>query len=262
MKPDIKTFLELNHIREDTPVTGKACANLIEKYVQQFTLVTDEEILIYFNNHSNCRADMPVKIGDNPKIPAMTRSAVIEFAKWLRSRINTPVSDEEIEKIINDEPELPGTMPDEIWLATQDKDSLTELLRITVRKTKEGILNRLRSRMSIEQKCHKIYEAVKESQTPDKRTFEEAEAESKEAKSKKPDGAEEVIRRHFHGFSDEQWEYLKNEFPYCEIPYILNDFARQSLREELIKYDKWYFINTKEGYQFPEERVDKFLSGR
>jgi hypothetical protein len=39
MKTAIKTFLELNHVREDTPITGKACGDLIERYAsQQFNL--------------------------------------------------------------------------------------------------------------------------------------------------------------------------------------------------------------------------------
>ena len=48
---------------------------------------------------------------------------------------------------IDSEPELPDSMPDEIWEKVKnDRDALTELLRITVRKTKEGILTRARSK--------------------------------------------------------------------------------------------------------------------
>lgn len=51
---------------------------------------------------------------------------------------------EDVVKAINDEPELPGEMPDEIYQAVKnDKDALTELVRITVRETKKGILERL-----------------------------------------------------------------------------------------------------------------------
>jgi hypothetical protein len=38
---------------------------------------------------------------------------------------------------------------------------------------------------------------------------------------------EQIIRRHFHGFSDEQWDELKNRFPYCEIPAIIDDYAER-----------------------------------
>ena len=61
------------------------------------------------------------------------------------SQFQQPITDEMIEKIINDEPELPGIMPDEIWLAAQDKQSLSEVLRLAVRETKNGILNRYKS---------------------------------------------------------------------------------------------------------------------
>jgi len=61
------------------------------------------------------------------------------------AQFQQPITDEMIEKIINDEPELPGIMPDEIWLAAQDKQSLSEVLRLTVRETKNGILNRYKS---------------------------------------------------------------------------------------------------------------------
>lgn len=48
---------------------------------------------------------------------------------------------------IDSEPELPDQMPDEIWEKVKnDREALTELLRITVRKTKEGIYNRARSK--------------------------------------------------------------------------------------------------------------------
>lgn len=33
----------------------------------------------------------------------------------------------------------------------------------------------------------------------------------------------EIIRRKFHGFSDEQWENLKDTFPYSEIPFIVKE---------------------------------------
>lgn len=41
-------------------------------------------------------------------------------------------------------PELPGDMPDEMWDAlSNDRDVATEALRIIVRQTKEGIINRI-----------------------------------------------------------------------------------------------------------------------
>jgi hypothetical protein len=51
---------------------------------------------------------------------------------------------ESVMKAINDEPELPGEMPDEIYYSFKDdKGALAELLRITVKETKKGIRNRL-----------------------------------------------------------------------------------------------------------------------
>ena len=47
----------------------------------------------------------------------------------------------ELEKAINDEPELPDDMPDEMWEAIRnDRDAMAEALRIVVRLTKSGIL--------------------------------------------------------------------------------------------------------------------------
>jgi len=50
-----------------------------------------------------------------------------------------------VERSIADEPELPGTMPDDIWeVISNDKDAATELLREAVRMTKLGILRRVK----------------------------------------------------------------------------------------------------------------------
>lgn len=44
---------------------------------------------------------------------------------------------------------------------------------------------------------------------------------------------EEIIRRHFHGFSDEQWNELKNQFPFSEIPFIVDHTLKeQKLTDE------------------------------
>lgn len=41
---------------------------------------------------------------------------------------------------INSEPELPGNMPDEMWEAIRnDRDAMTEAMRIIVRQTKANI---------------------------------------------------------------------------------------------------------------------------
>lgn len=45
---------------------------------------------------------------------------------------------------IDQEPEVPGEMPDEMWEAIKgDRDAMTNAIRIAVRQTKEGIRNRL-----------------------------------------------------------------------------------------------------------------------
>ncbi len=51
---------------------------------------------------------------------------------------------EMVMKAIDDEPEYPGEMPDEMWEAIKnDKDAVTMALRLTVRLTKCGIKVRL-----------------------------------------------------------------------------------------------------------------------
>ncbi len=53
-----------------------------------------------------------------------------------------------VEAAINDEPEGPDGMPDEMWEAIKgDRDAAEELYRIAIRLTKEGILQRYRSVM-------------------------------------------------------------------------------------------------------------------
>ncbi len=47
-------------------------------------------------------------------------------------------------KAIDDEPEYPDAMPDEMWEEIKnDRDAMTEALRLTVRLTKQGIKDRL-----------------------------------------------------------------------------------------------------------------------
>lgn len=42
---------------------------------------------------------------------------------------------------------------------------------------------------------------------------------------------EEILKEKFHGFSSEQWEELKNRFPYSEIPFAMDTYADE-LRKE------------------------------
>lgn len=45
---------------------------------------------------------------------------------------------------VDDEPELPGDMPDEMWVAIAgDRDAMAEALLIVVRQTKAGIRGRI-----------------------------------------------------------------------------------------------------------------------
>ena len=54
---------------------------------------------------------------------------------------------EEAEQVVNEEPELPGRMPPEIWAAIHgDQDATEEAMRIVVRKTKDNIAAALRQR--------------------------------------------------------------------------------------------------------------------
>lgn len=58
--------------------------------------------------------------------------------------MDTAILLEDAIKAVEDEPELPGQMPDEMWaMINGDRDAIEELLRITVRQTKSGIIERL-----------------------------------------------------------------------------------------------------------------------
>lgn len=47
------------------------------------------------------------------------------------------------------EPELPGDMPDEMWeLVRRDRAAATQVLRIVVRQTKNGIMSRILSELT------------------------------------------------------------------------------------------------------------------
>lgn len=60
------------------------------------------------------------------------------------SSLERMVSCEQARAAIEAEPELPGEMPDEMWQAiSKDKDAAAECLRIVVRQTKAGIIQRL-----------------------------------------------------------------------------------------------------------------------
>ena len=52
----------------------------------------------------------------------------------------------DILRIIDEEPELPGEMSDDLWNALRgyDRDGLTKALRILVRITKDCIIERIR----------------------------------------------------------------------------------------------------------------------
>ena len=50
----------------------------------------------------------------------------------------------EVQSAVESEPELPGTMPDEMWNSIRnDRDACAEAMRIAVRQTKSGILGRI-----------------------------------------------------------------------------------------------------------------------
>lgn len=56
--------------------------NLFDWYLLPVeSTLSDEEINTYFSNHSNCLAKSPIKV------PAMSRSAVIEMFQWARDRM-------------------------------------------------------------------------------------------------------------------------------------------------------------------------------
>ena len=63
----------------------------------------------------------------------MTRQAVLDL----------------VEAAINEEPEFPGEMPEDMYQAivTGDKDVMAESLRIAARLTKKGILQRVKDKL-------------------------------------------------------------------------------------------------------------------
>lgn len=65
------------------------------------------------------------------------------IANAINSHDALVAENERLTKAINDEPDLPGGMPDEMWqVIHNDRDAMQELLRITVRLTKDGIKRR------------------------------------------------------------------------------------------------------------------------
>lgn len=46
---------------------------------------------------------------------------------------------------------------------------------------------------------------------------------------------DDIIRRHFHGLSDATWKIRKHEYPYCEIPAIIQDVVNNLNIPEVIK---------------------------
>lgn len=47
-------------------------------------------------------------------------------------------------KAVADEPEVPGTMPDEMWNAIRDdRDAMENVIRVAVQQTKAGIRERI-----------------------------------------------------------------------------------------------------------------------
>lgn len=64
-------------------------------------------------------------------------------AKSMRSE-STFITEDAALAAIENEPELPGAMPDEMWAAMNgDRDATQEAMRIAVRQTKAGIRRRL-----------------------------------------------------------------------------------------------------------------------
>ena len=45
---------------------------------------------------------------------------------------------------------------------------------------------------------------------------------------------DKIIRASFHGFSDEQWQELKNTFPYSEIPFIVKRALEAQQQEQSV----------------------------
>lgn len=66
---------------------------------------------------------------------------LVEHARSLEARVGRMEAD--LQKAIDDEPELPGDMSDEMWEAIRnDRDAVAQALRIAVRQTKDGIRKR------------------------------------------------------------------------------------------------------------------------
>ena len=75
------------------------------------------------------------------------------YKRWKAAQSGTPQGASELKamlertavlKPVDDEPELPDDMPDEMWEAIAgDRDAMAEAMRIAVRQTKDGIRKRI-----------------------------------------------------------------------------------------------------------------------
>jgi hypothetical protein len=92
---------------DDSDISDKQCESCDEPIpcnLECDSDVSKEEIMVYFNNHTNGYSTALWPVSKMPPIPVMNRSAVLEFAKWYKSRLkqSTPdvgqISDEEIDK--------------------------------------------------------------------------------------------------------------------------------------------------------------------
>jgi len=86
-----------------------------------------------------------IKLAEDPNyLRKIANTALFELSTLEQEPEEEMYLKESVMKAINDEPELPGEMPDEIYYSFKDdKGALAELLRITVKETKKGIRNRL-----------------------------------------------------------------------------------------------------------------------
>ncbi len=165
---------------------------------------------------------------------------IIEIAESALMKIYDPIN--WMRNNLKEGESLNGTMAiqvskDPYWLRQVATDALLEL-------------SALKSRYK-EAQCHAIIEKVREANTPDKRSFEEAEAESRMSEEqniikalsgekipevqtitstdyKEPDGAEEWFDKNSINYKGVRSRHHAIQ--------MLNDFARQSLKGELINF--------------------------
>ena len=102
------------------------------------------------NRFTYCKVHKTLHLSTEPKCVYCAIEQIAQLQddkKELQERCDGPK--DKFIKAVKDEPELPGDMPDEMWDAIKnDKDAIAKALQITVKQTKENIIERFRQALT------------------------------------------------------------------------------------------------------------------